>query len=199
MAHHLYTTNAIVLSNAPGREADKRYILFTRDFGVIRAIASGIRLAKSKLRYSIQDSACLLVALVRGKEFWRITNAWPGKNLYTHYSRDVLGAQEVIARTLKLIRRLAPEEEKNEPLFDEVMRAFDFLAVYQEGVSVEDVASFEHILALRILWHLGYVADTAITKGFLDKSFSTELLETAAHSRQALISTINFSLDQSHL
>ena len=63
MAHHVYTTPAYLIESTPSGEANKSYLLFTKDLGMIRATAQGVRLLKSKLRYSLQDSQCHTLSL----------------------------------------------------------------------------------------------------------------------------------------
>ncbi len=49
--------------------------IFTRELGLVRATAQGIRLEKSKLRYSSQLYSFGIFSFVHGKEFWRLTSA----------------------------------------------------------------------------------------------------------------------------
>ena len=65
--HHKFHTDALIVGSAVFGEANKVYELFTRDFGMIRASAQGVRLAKSKLKYALQDLSYVRVDLVQGK------------------------------------------------------------------------------------------------------------------------------------
>jgi recombinational DNA repair protein (RecF pathway) len=53
--HHIYTNPAFIVHSSPYGEAGKFLLLFTKDFGMIGAVAQGIRLTQSKLRYHIQQ------------------------------------------------------------------------------------------------------------------------------------------------
>lgn len=73
--HTIHTTPALVVGSKPNGEASKLIFLFTREFGLITAVAQGIRFEKSKLRYCAQDYNLGIFSLVKGKEFWRLVGA----------------------------------------------------------------------------------------------------------------------------
>ena len=75
MLHHIYHTEGFVLSGQSVGEANKYFRIFTKDFGMVGAMAQGIRLLQSKLRYSLQDYSYSKISLVRGKQVWRIVGA----------------------------------------------------------------------------------------------------------------------------
>ncbi len=196
MSHHIYTTPAMVLSSAPGREADRRYTLFTAEFGMIWAIASGIRRDTSKLRYALQEFSLLDVSLVRGREFWRVTNASTGENIFWR-ERSRQAVVEMVARIFRLLIRLVPGEEKSAVLYSEMTDALRFVA--ETDFSDDALLSFEHIVVLRILHDLGYVGTDTELAPILSGQWSGDLLSAAHASRKKIISTINFSLQQSQL
>src|SRR3989344_4801484 len=88
MSHHIYTTEGLVLGSMPLGEANKYISIFTRDLGLIRASAQGVRSVSSKLRYGLQDFSQSTISLVRGKNVWRVTNALPYKNLFASFKND---------------------------------------------------------------------------------------------------------------
>src|SRR3989344_8971745 len=108
--HHIYTTQAFVIHSSPYGESCKFLLLFTKDFGMIGAVAQGIRLIKSKLRYHIQDYSFSNISIVRGKEVWRLTGA--------HGLEEKVQPQIIHIKILKLLKRLLHGEEKNEKLFE---------------------------------------------------------------------------------
>lgn len=109
MSYAIYSTRGWILGSAPTGEASKIYILYTEDFGLIRAKAQSVRLITSKLRYSLEDYSYCNFSLVRGKELWRLTGA---QKLDGEVKEPL-----VRARVLNLVRRLVQGEEKNEKLF----------------------------------------------------------------------------------
>ena len=70
-----YHTDALVLGSRESGEADRTVVLYTRDFGLVRARASAIRHERSKMRYALQHYSRAHVALVRGKSGWRLAGA----------------------------------------------------------------------------------------------------------------------------
>ena len=96
MLHHIYHTEGFVLSGQSVGEANKYFRIFTKDFGMVGAMAQGIRLLQSKLRYSLQDYSYSKISLVRGKQVWRIVGAIKEKNLYESLNNPV--KFEILAR-----------------------------------------------------------------------------------------------------
>ncbi len=199
MAHHVYNTEAFVLESSSLGEANKFYLIFTRELGMIRATAQGVRLLKSKLRYSLQDFSYLTLSVVRGKDLWRITNAKIEENLYTRYcnEKDIM---HVIAQVFVLIKRLIPGEEKNEELFDVLTQAFSFLKeVAREALTKEHSKAFEYILVLKILHNLGYVGSIKDLDVFITKTWSVEVLRDMNDVKKQAIQEINRSLKETQL
>jgi hypothetical protein len=86
--HHVHTTDGFTIGSKPYGEAGKIVFIYTRDLGFLTAIAQGIRLEKSKLRYSIRDYGFASFSLVHGKEFWRIVGASEMLNRYSKEKRE---------------------------------------------------------------------------------------------------------------
>lgn len=66
---------AIVVARRERREADMRIDLFTREFGLIRATAQGIRKAAAKLRGHLEFAASVDILFVQGRSGYRLTSA----------------------------------------------------------------------------------------------------------------------------
>src|SRR3989344_5676480 len=92
MSHHIYETDAFVFSALPHGEASRYMVLYTREFGLVRAAAQGLRELKSKLRYSLQPFSLSVVNLVHGRSGWRIVNARLAKNYFTEFDGGRLPA-----------------------------------------------------------------------------------------------------------
>lgn len=140
MSYHIYTTQGIILSERAHKEADRIYSILTRDFGLIRAVATGVRKEASKLRGALEPLSISTVSLVRGKEFWRITSA--------QVVRKIAASPEVV-RPLALLEKLVQGEAVHAELFDTVEKALSTF-------SVEDEES-ETKLVAQILYDLGYL------------------------------------------
>jgi DNA repair protein RecO (recombination protein O) len=145
VSYHIYTTKGIMLSYRPWREADRIYSILTRDLGLIRATAIGVRHEKSKLRGSLEPITLARVSLVKGKEFWRLTSA---------ESLKKIEAKQEILKPLALLERLVQGEAHHPELFDAVEK---FLSMGEVG---ED---FELRFVAHILHHLGYLKEADLT------------------------------------
>jgi len=129
MSYHIYTTKGIILSARPIKESDRLYSILTRDFGLIRAHAIGVRKSASKLRGALEPVSLSRISLVRGKEFWRLTSA------------EVLRKLKK-SKPLTLLEQLVTGEATHLELFDAVEKHLD---------------SNETVLVSQILFHLGYL------------------------------------------
>ncbi|MEK7607351.1 MAG: recombination protein O N-terminal domain-containing protein [Patescibacteria group bacterium] len=109
MSYAVYSTRGFILGSTPRGEASKIFLIYTEDFGLVRARAQSVRLLASKLRYNLEDYSFGTFSLVRGREIWRLTGA------------EKLDLPELFslvrARVLNLVKRLVQGEEKNEKLF----------------------------------------------------------------------------------
>ncbi len=195
MSHTIYNTEGFVLKSVNFGEANKYYYLFTKDFGLIKASAQGVRHLQSKLRYGLVDFSLARVSLVRGREVWRLT----GSEKLTDYSSN-LRKQEflLVSRIFSLLLRLLHGEEKNEFLFDSLLQGLNFLA--KENLENKNLENFECVLALRTLSALGYIGKLADFDQFTSSPYFTlELLSTMATLRTQAITEINKSLAETHL
>lgn len=164
MSHHIYQTKAFVIDSMDVGEANKLLTLFTADLGLIFVSAQGVRVMKSKLRASIQDLSFSKVALVRGKEYWRLTSAEKLISLYD--KRVILPMRQFMASTLQFVKRLTTGESKHEELFDMLSKLFTFCfenSKYFSSLShkncVDTVKLLTLITEFRILESLGYGSD----------------------------------------
>jgi len=197
MSHHIYHTEGFVLGSSPAQEANKMLYIFTKELGVVHASAQGVRLLKSKLRYSLQDFSYARVSLVRGKDIWRVTNASPVSARFPHiFSQPEYFA--IYVKILTLLRRLLNGEEKNESLFTCITQAFDFLETAQ--MNDFQPLSFECVLVLQILHNLGYGSPhSAFEKYASSLVWSGELVASFEPHRSRALAEINTSLRESHL
>lgn len=140
MSYHIYTTKGIVLSERPVREADRIYHIMTRDLGLVRATAIGVRKEVSKLRGNIEPFSLAVVSFIKGKDHWRLTSAELIK---------VISSVPVVARPLALLEKLIQGEAPNLELFDIVEKMIVSPKFNDE--------MFETRLVSQILFHLGYL------------------------------------------
>jgi len=183
--HHVYTTPAFIVNSSPYGEAGKFLLLFTRDFGMIGVVAQGIRLAKSKLRYHVQDYSFCSVSIVRGKEVWRLVGAHEIPN------DDKRGILHI--KILKLLKRLLQGEERNEKLFSIVN------ALYEINIKKEDYEAVECLIILRILNSLGYISSKDLTSLLDNNQINDEIIAYIKENKVGIIKVINSALKESQL
>jgi len=171
--------------------------MFTKDLGRIQAVARSVREERSKLRFSLQDFSFSGVALVRGKEVWRVVGAESQYNFH-HELLDRTEERDTMVRLLSLLRRLLNGEEENRALFMVVSDAFSFLRM--TPLSKEELHSFECLVALRVLYNLGYLAKDNANAHFLENTdVTSDLMSHISPIRFDMIKLINTSLQESQL
>ncbi|MBA3550762.1 hypothetical protein H0W32_00965, partial [Patescibacteria group bacterium] len=164
--------------------------------GMVRATAQGVRLLKSKLRFSLQEFSYARISLVRGKEVWRITNAKIEWNLHILF-REKKEIIFMLAQIFLLLRRLIPGEEKNEKLFLLIHHAFVFL---QSAIfSKEEISSFEKIAVINILNNLGYIGNNPELSKFINVPWSKELLAHMEIKKRSALQEINRAIKATQL
>jgi DNA repair protein RecO (recombination protein O) len=195
MAHHIYQTEGLILGGGVSGEANREIDVFTRSLGLVRVRAQGVRKLQSKLRYALQDFSFSIVSIVRGKELWRLTNAFTVSDFY----HDLQSVEEkrALARITLLLRRLLNGEEKNEYLFELVTNALQFL---KSKLSEEEIKGFETLVAIRMLNSLGYWGRNEMFDRFADgKEWNKEILEELMPLRTKAVALINAALRESQL
>ncbi len=193
--HHIYHTNGFILGSRNTGEANKMLVIYTREMGLIRAAVQGIRLHKSKLRFSLQDFCHVKIDLVRGRDIWRVTSA---KSISSFpFARSNRQSLVLVARVSKLIERLCDGEESNEKIFDEFIQALYILD--DTEISKSSREALELHLVLRILNTLGYVGESDMLAQYLGESFDQNLTELLLKEKQSIISHINKALNESQL
>lgn len=192
--HHIYHTHGFVLSSRNIGEANKILTIYTREIGLVRAVAQGIRLHKSKLRFTLQDLSYVNVDFVRGKDLWRVTSA---KHISSFpIARNNTASLIFMMRVTKLIERLCGEIS-NEDIFDDFVQALYLLD--DENISYQSREALELHVVLRLMNSLGYIGDSDILSKYLCSSFDQSKTESLLKERQSIIAHINKALTESQL
>ncbi len=195
MTHINYQTEGIVLHGVDTRESDKYIHLLTEEFGLIHAVARGVRKETSKLRYSLQLLSRANISLVQGREVWRIVGAEGIESFYTNCNSEQFS---LLQKITVLIRRLIQGEERNKELYDSVISGFLFIT--KSDLSEEELQSAEYLIVLRILYSLGYISGKDSIKQYLDTaSIDRMLLEGMESQKKGILSVINASLKETQL
>jgi recombinational DNA repair protein (RecF pathway) len=163
MAYQTYITEALVCGSNDRNTADRSFLLFTRDAGMVYAGAKSVREERSKQRYALQECSHVRVTLVRGKSGWKIAGAEPIQNFYAlTETRETRG---FLRDVIVLLRRVLHGETAHEEIFDDVIAACTRSHTY-------DKKKLETVLSLRILHRLGYVAPKGTYETFLHSALS---------------------------
>ena len=200
MSHHIYHTAGIVIEATNIKEANKLYWIFTRELGMVMATAQGVRLAASKLRFSLQPLSIADVSLVRGRNGWRVVNAKEISNVYWKI-KEIPHSVAMSSRVLRLVRRLVTGEEKNENLFDRLSEGLMYLSGGADGIlpSIKQVMNLEFILLLQVLYLLGYFAPPTELLWCINDPLSAEMIENMSAFRSEALVHINSSIKETQL
>lgn len=193
--HHIYHTEGIILSSRNVGEANRVITIYTRELGLLRASAQGIRLARSRLRYALTDFSYARVDLVRGKEVWRVTSASPVDSFV--FARQDNESLLFIARLFSLIERLCIGEEPNEKIFDFILFTLNILN--GGALSQKDREALELHTVLSIVYELGYIGESDILSSYLGQDFHPTNTEGILDNRKSIVAHINKALRESHL
>jgi recombinational DNA repair protein (RecF pathway) len=191
MSYRTYTTEALVCGSTDVRTADRTFLLFTRELGMVYATAQSVREERSKQRCALQEFSYIRASLIRGKVGWRIASTEALGNIYAR--EQTREGRAFVRNTLLLIRRLIRGEEAHPSVFDDVISVF-----HDRGCHTARDAGI--LISLRILYILGYVAPDETTTVFLtQKSVGGILYTLDDSSRQWCESCITHALTESHL
>lgn len=186
-----YQTDALVLGSRESGENDRVLVLFTREFGLVRARASAVRTEHSRMRYALQNYANVNASLIRGKRGWRMAGAAAIKNA----SGDRKGVA-AFARIAELTARLVHGEEKNDYLFAALVEAHGALM----SEKVEAFATIEIVCVARVLYALGYLSTEALSAAlFTHTAYTGESLLEAETMKDKLLVSINKAISETHL
>lgn len=177
MSYQTYTTEALVCGTFNRNTADRSFLLFTREAGMLYADARSVREERSKQRYSLQDFSLIRVSLIKGKAGWKIGSVESLINYYT--TAPDKAARGSVVLIYRQLRRFFSGEEAAPALFDYVKESLTTLAqpvAHREWV--------EKIVQARVLTELGYVDTKKVprivvenTPTMIDKTYDPALIK----------------------
>lgn len=185
MAYQTYITEALVCGGSNSHSADRSFLLFTREGGMVYAHAKSVREERSKQRYALQDFSHVRVTLIRGKSGWKVAGVESIQNLYA--LATTREERTFIRNIIRLLKRVIHGETAHGEIFDDIIRAC-------ARPKKEFQEKLESILTLRILHTLGYVAPVVSLHQFfhcvlpfdtiesLDETKVTECREIIEHA-----------------
>jgi len=186
-----YHTEALVLKSYESGEADRMLVLYTKDFGLVRARASAVRAEYSKMRYAVQHYSRANISLVKGKRGWRAA----GASAWGTLSGDTRGIA-AFARIAELTVRLVQGEERNEYLFAALAEAHGALA----APLCDAFGTIELVCVARMLYALGYISTEALSTAlFTHTAYTGESLLEAETMKDKLLVSINKAIAETQL
>ncbi len=187
-----YSTDALVLGSREQGEADRTYLFYTYDFGLVRARASAVRSEKSKMRYALQNYSLVTLSLVKGKRGWRAAGASSLQGVATTSSPRGVSA---FARIAELTERLVQGEGENRYLFETLKEAHGALLGGGEALP-----TIEIMCVARVLFALGYISAEALgTAIFTHTDYALEHVNEAEGLKEKLLYSINRAISETHL
>jgi len=193
--HHIHHTKGFVIKSKNIGEANKMLTIYTRELGLVRAVAQGIRLGKSKSRFALQDFSYATIDLVKGRDVWRVGSATTISSFpFARVKRENL---LFISRIGILVERLCDGEEINEKIFDDIIQALYLLD--DQNLSGETREALELHLVLRIVHSLGYIGESDTLAEYLGDEINTKSTKSLLSKRQYIVSHINNALRESQL
>lgn len=192
MSYVTYTTEALVCGGFDQNTADKSFLLFTKEAGMLFATAKSVREERSLQRPALQDFSRIRVSLVKGKAGWRVGSVEVASNDYMMAAdRETRGSVVLVYR---LIRRFIRGEEPAPDLYLEVESILDVLLQPLQNRSLVEL--YAEVI---ILTRLGYVATGAVPKVLNGLSLLEvdRLVDNQLNSELKLL--INKARESSHL
>lgn len=201
MAYHRYEVSGFILGVYDRGEFDSVVQAYTKELGFISAKATGFRRHLGKLRAHIQPLSHTELSLVRGKEYWRLIGArnsehyWPRKK----YSSEV---RQLMTQLLNMLKRLVHGESQNQELFVVLSSIFEYLTKDENYrvFSSEELLIVEVVAVARILYTLGYIANTEAYGTLISESVcNDDVFFFAEVHKDALVKDINHALNATNL
>jgi len=143
-------------------EAERLLYIFTKEFGMIKAVARGVRYLKSKLRPNLDLFYYNNFSLIRAKDVWKITDANGIANIKNPESL------KIFSRIAIFLTRMIKGEEKNDFIWRE-------LVSFSKGPNEKDAEIF---FIAKILKNLGYLSDENLPKKQLIVSINKAIKES---------------------
>lgn len=200
MAYHHYETEGFIINYRNLGEAGRRYWILTDRFGLIEALAPGVRYGRSKLRCHLNNFSFIKLSLVRGRESWRVVGV-------NHLESPLINSGEIVIFLKKIsliLQKLIHGEEKNFFAYQDLKQAIYLATIdYGQVPSLKNnLADLELFILSRLLTQLGYLAPLdELGKNFLvaDSNFSWLEIKKVSDFRPLLVKQINKALVETQL
>jgi len=198
--HHIYRTEAIILSSRPSGDSGKYLTALSKDYGVLKIDAQAVRKTDSKLRQSIQDYSVVDISFVRGKTGNKLVNASFVSSFF--YDIKNIKVLKSLTRIFRLIEKMIVDEEKDETVYDLLIETEKILQLDNKD-SDEFLKALEVVVVYKILSRLGYISEEGEYEFIISQNISDDLISKVERfpqkDRENLIRLINQAINESHL
>jgi len=183
--YEIYITKAYVLRSYVSRESDVRVLLFTKEFGLIWANASGAKKDVSKFRNFLQNMTELEAYIVEGKAGYRITGGKFIENFYFSLKensnkvdlleKNIFRKKVVVVQNIfSLINKVFLHNEYDYDIFDLLENFLNSL----KKISDEETLKEKEILFLSKLFFLwGYFDENELIEKIGEESVELKFQE----------------------
>jgi len=211
--HHIYRTEAIILSSRPSGEAGKYLTVLSKDYGVLKIEAAAVRKNDSKLRQSIQDYSVANISFVRGKTGNKLVNASFIANFFYDVNQPKL--LKSLTKVFRLIEKMIVDEEKDVTVFDLLIETGEILKdknkqnktqsdILKNDSEYKDfLEALEIVVVYKILAGLGYVSGDGEYNFIISEKIDDDLLVRVKNlpkkDKENIIRLINQAINESHL
>ncbi len=195
MSYAIYNTEAFVLKHRTVGEANVLVWLYTKRFGLLLVHVQSGRKHDSKLKQALGLYSYIKVALVRGKNIWRVTSAEEVFQISAvHQPQQLI----LLARVFKIIERFVTGQEPDEEMFTILETIYKKIISYS---SVEQVSLLgaEYAVVSKILFMLGYVQTDAVLIPVIEHPCDEKMWAYVEAHKKHFLAVINNALKISHL
>lgn len=144
-----YKTLSIVLKKREWRGADLLFSVYTREFGRIEAVATGVKKATSKLGGHLARPGVIELVFVRGKSFNKITHAYLVKEFKLIDPEDLFFLSAIFETVLAAFRG----EERDYVMWEMLLGVLDTLL---QTRNKEKRKFILNIFLIKVIGSIGY-------------------------------------------
>ncbi len=134
----VYKSKGIVLRSIRYGEADRILDLYTRDAGLVSAIAKGIRRTKSRFGARLEPLSCVDFVAYQGRTLDTVTQAETLRSF--HGIREDLARFEAAAGMVGSVRALSGGDEADRRVFNLLYKGLDVLEGAESGFEAVEAA-----------------------------------------------------------
>ena len=192
MSYQTYTTEALVCGTFNRNTADRSYLMFTKEAGMLYAEARSVREERSRQRMALQDFSLVRVSLIKGKASWKIGSIEAIKNFFM-LAEDKAARGSVVSLT-RFLRRFYGTQEAAPALFDYMVSALE-----RTAGDVKEREFVEKVIQAHFFLALGYVDEKKLPAFVVSGSLKDIELSYSEDHLQHLSTVIEKAVATSHL